>query len=194
MLCQGSAWLRSQATGPVVTFDDGSELVWDPAGALVLPPYLVQASGDRVWVVFQSKSVVVCPFCGAYETATLEIRDGAGGRVRFLAQQGAVLPNLRDDQIIDIFGVPAVARAKCSFPGSAGCWTFQRNQFDHALATTPEQLIPHAETTAVTSPKGIYSVFWAGSTETNLMQRDQCADGPGVATDTGFAASLHTPN
>lgn len=137
---------------------------------------------------------IVCAFCGAYETDTLEIRDGAGGRIRFMAQQGAVLPNLSDDRIIDIFGVPAVARPRCSFPATTGCWTLQRNQFDHALATSPAQLIPHAQTTAVTSPKGTYSVFWAGSTETNVTHGDLCADGPGVATDTGFAASLHNPN
>jgi hypothetical protein len=195
LTCRGGAWLRSTATGPTLTFDDGSLLLWDPSGidTPVARPYILQADGDRVWVAFEQRWTVVCSFCGAYQTKKIEIREGEGGRLRFIAREGAVLPDLSDAQVTEIFGVTAATRLSCSFHATAFCYEFDRSQFDRVLKTEPEQVILDATLTRVVSPNGEYDVFWAYSSETQVTWVDNCADGPAVASDTGFAASRIAP-
>jgi hypothetical protein len=192
--CRGSALLQSRTTGPVVAFDDESELAWTGELPPTAKPYVQQAAGDPVWVDYEMRWTVVCPSCGAYATQTLEIRDSDGGKVRFYIQSGVVLPNLTDAQITDLFGATASAVQDCSFHAvGASCTTFDRTQYDHLLATTPAQTIPDADWSEVDSPNGTYEVFWASSTETNLQTSPNCQDGPGIATDTGFVATLSAP-
>lgn len=193
--CRGMASLRSGSAGPTVVFDDGSKLTWNgtlPASSM---PFVRQAAGDRVWVDFERRTTVVCPVCGAYETNSLELRDSAGGAVRFYDQAGEVLPNLTDAQVVQIFGVSATPVQNCSFHTAAtyGCAAFVRTEFDHTLATTPTQTIPDATWTEIDSPKGKYQVFWASSSETDVHFDPNCLDGAGVATDNGFVATLVAP-
>jgi hypothetical protein len=191
----GIASLRSTASGPAIVFGDGAQLAWDGTLPAALKPYVVQASGggDSVWVDYEKRTIVVCPFCGAYTTYTLEIRNGPAGKIRFYDQQGAVLPNLTDAQVMDIFGVPATATRSCTFSARAGCYSYLRSEFDHQLATTPPQTIPDATLTEVTAPNGTFQVSWASSSETDVHFDTNCADGPNVATDNGFVAALVAP-
>lgn len=194
LTCRGGAWLRSTATGPTLAFDDGSQLLWDASGidTPVAQPYILQADGERVWVAFEQSWTEVCEWCGGYQTKNIEIREGEGGRLRFIAREGAVLPDLPDAQVTELFGVTSVLRLSCSFHASAGCYGFERSQFDHVLKTEPEQVILDATLTRVVSPNGEYDVFWATSSETQVT-RANCQDGPAVASDTGFAASRIAP-
>jgi len=159
-----------------------------------MKPFVTNATaGDTVWVDYEKRNTVVCAFCGAYTTQTLEVRDGQGQRIRFFAQQGAVLPNLTDAQVTELFGVAAVPVQTCTFPAFAGCATYLRSQFDHQLATTPRQLIVDATLTTVSAPNGRFAVIWASSQESYIHQEPNCFDGPGVATDNGFVATLLAP-
>jgi hypothetical protein len=192
--CRGDARLQSRTTGPVVAFDDEFELAWSGELPASAQPYVQQAAGDPVWVDYEMRWTSVCPFCGAYATRTLEIRDSEGGKVRFYSQSGVVLPNLTNAKVTDLFGATASAVPDCSFHAvGASCTTFDRTQYDHLLATTPAQTIPDADWTEVDSPDGTYEVFWASSTETNFRASPNCEDGPGTATDTGFVATLRAP-
>ena len=195
LTCRGGAWLRSTATGPTLTFDDGSQLLWDASGidTPVAKPYILQADGDRVWVDFEQRWWVVCPYCGAYQTDTIEMRESEGGKVRFIAREGDRLSDLSDAQVTEIFGVTAATRLSCSFHATAGCSEFERSQFDRVLETDPEQVILDATLTRVVSPNGEYDVFWATSSETQITWVPNCQDGPAVASDTGFAASRIAP-
>jgi len=189
--CVGEASLQASAIGPVIVFADGSRLEWDSTLPSTMQPYVGNAAaGDKVWIDYQKRNIVICPFCGAYTTNTLQIRDGQAGRIRFYAQQGDVLPNLTDAQINELFGVPATALQTCTFPAFAGCSSYLRSQFDHQLATVPPQLIVDATLTTVAAPNGHFAVIWASSQESYVEQVPNCEDGPGLATDTGFTATL----
>jgi hypothetical protein len=194
--CTGMASLRSNASGPLIIFADGSELVWDGTLPSALEPYVAQASGggDSVWVDYEKRITVVCPFCGTYTTYTLEIRNGHDGPVRFYDQAGDVLPNLTDAQVMDIFGTTATAVQTCTFPAIAGCSQYLRSEFDHQLGS---QTLLDATLTEVTAPNGKFQVIWASSAESYVepVPADNCDSlyAPGVATDTGFVATLLSP-
>jgi hypothetical protein len=189
--CIGTAQLHGTATGPVITFQNGSQLLWDGTLAKALTPIVEQTDGgvDSVWVEYENRTVVVCPFCGAYTTNTLQIRDSQGGPIRFYDQQGDVLPNLTDAQISELFGVGAAALQSCTFPTYAGCYSFLRTEFDHQLQTSPPQTIIDATLTPVMTPNGKFEVVWASSVESYSQRVTGCSDGPGIASDTGFVAN-----
>ncbi len=192
--CLGLALLQPAPDGPVVVFADGARLRWDNSLPYALRPYVKdEIDGDTVWVDYEKRNKVVCPFCGTYTTETLQIRDLQTGLVRFYDQQGAVLPNLSDAQIMDIFGVSATVLQTCTVPISIGCFTYLRSQYDHQLATTPPQLIVDATLTQVTTSRGKLAVFWASSQESYVVESSNCISAPGVATDTGFVAALAAP-
>jgi hypothetical protein len=198
--CEGTATLQALVTGTVVAFANGAKLTWDGTLPSALMPYVVPTTGgspDTVWVHYQEKHTVVCPFCGAYTTRTLEIRNGDGtGKVRFFDQQGDVLPNLTAPQILDIFGTTATQTFSCTFPTYAGCYSYLRTEFDEQLGTTPPQTLLDATLIKVTTPNGIFQVIWASSAEGYVQSGPNdpyCTDGPGVASDTGFVAALLGP-
>ena len=192
--CRGTARLQQRTTGPVIALDDGTELIWNGDLPVSFQPYVQEATGVPVWIDYEQRWVTVCPVCGAYATASLQIRDGEGGKVRFFAQTGVVLPTLTDAQVMDVFGVNAQAVPSCSLQATAGCSRFVRTEYDHVLSTTPAQTIYHGDWTgSVDAPNGRYQVYWSSSTESDFQQVPNCADGPGVATDNGFVAALVMP-
>jgi len=198
--CTGPAWLQSRATGVVVLLDDGSLFAWDSNGlaAAVYPPYVEQqdGQGDRIWMSFEQRDVLAAgAFAGTFRTQSLVIRDGEGGRIRFLARQGAIVPDLAPTDIYDLFGVGATSQPACTRSLSDNChYTFQRTYVDHLLGTMPPQLIPSAQYTEVTSPNGDFTVVWSASTETDFQPiPGLCADGPAIASDTGIVATLQQP-
>ncbi|MES1165325.1 MAG: hypothetical protein ABUR63_06200, partial [Verrucomicrobiota bacterium] len=193
--CVGEAHLHGTPSGPVIVFDDGSQLAWDGTLPKALTPAVQQTDGgiDSVWVDYERRTVVVCPFCGAYTTNRLQIRDGASGAIRFYDQSGAVLPDMTDAQITELFGVGATALHSCTFPTYAGCYSFLRTEYDHELRTSPPQTIIDATLTPITAPKGTFEVIWASSWESYSERAAGCPDGPAVATDTGFVANRLSP-
>ena len=186
--CVGSAWLQSRTTGPVIAFDDGSQLVWDGSTTVVPAPYVEQSGGDRVWVDFERRDFVATPVGGQYQTFTLEIRNGAGGTIRFMAQQGTTVPDLTDAQVHDLFGVTATSVSNCAYETGKDCIQFDRTELDHLLNITPPQQIPGGVLTQVATPNGFYNVVWSASTESS--ESVECTDAPAMASDNGFAASL----
>ncbi|HXU60176.1 MAG TPA: hypothetical protein VN962_00645, partial [Polyangia bacterium] len=64
--CVGPATLQASATGPRIVFADGSHLDWNDALPSTMKPFVTNtAAGDTVWVDYEKKNTVVCPFCGA---------------------------------------------------------------------------------------------------------------------------------
>ena len=196
--CRGNAQLQLRTTGPVVAFADGTELAWNGDLAARMAPYVQQPSGDAVWVDYEMSWNASHPFADyLHIDNTLELRDGEGGKVRFFTQVGVDLPPLPDAQVTDLFGVAAQAVPSCSFRATGGCTTFDRTEYDHVLLTTPTQMIHDASwdnAVPIEAPNGEYYVYWASSAETNLdLNVTTCTDGPGVATDNGFVATLVAP-
>src|SRR5579871_6683800 len=191
--CRGGAWLRmrSGVPGPLVTFDDGSTLSWDASAPPVPAPYVSQATGDRVWVSYQSTATLICPFCGAYTNQWLEIRDtGSTGTVRHYAQQGNHLAS-PVGMAMAMFGVPVTETVACKVHGGS-CPSLDRTEFEHQVATTPAQAVPFATLTAITSPNGTYDVLWDATSEANVDwgAPGSCgSDNPGVSNDDGFAGT-----
>jgi len=191
--CQGTALLRENSGLPEVVFGDGNKLLWDPSGAAdwVSPP-IIRTGGELVWVDYVDRLDVVCAFCGSYTTRKLMIRDGVDGPVRFMAREGHRLDDLSDAEAQDVFGVPATRSERCSTSWTDNCRAITRVEFEHTLLG---QVVPPATFTVVAVPKGEFAVFWTASQET-LQQIPNCLasqDGPGIAQDTGFAASRITP-
>jgi hypothetical protein len=186
--CVGTAEIKSLVGGPLIAFADGSQLTWDGT----LPAALAPGARTDVSVDYERKTTVVCAVCGAYTTNTLLIRD-TSGQIVFYDQQGDVLPSLSDTMVKDIFGVAATTLQTCTYPVSTGCYEYLRSEFDHQLATSPAQTITDAALTTVTAPNGKFAVIWASSNESYVLREENCLNGPGVATDTGFVATLTSP-
>jgi hypothetical protein len=186
--CQGVA--TAQGTGGTLTlvFGDSSTLMWDPALVAnpVAPPNV--ADGGSVWVEYSKVVGVVCPNCGTYWNAKLQIRTQQGGELLWVGQEGHTLSDVSDALVNELFGVSARSQLTCALSYTAACSNVQRSLFDHVLETTPEQLVHHAALQRVTAPNGAFDVVWALSQE-NSTHNPSCLDGPAVASDTGFAAS-----
>lgn len=197
ILCSGPATLRADSAGPTLTWPDGARLTWDPTGlpAGFTPPSVVGAAGapgaadQQVWAQLARHSVVVCPVCGGYETRTMDIRESEGGPVLFMAREGVRLDDLPPAQVQEVFGAGMATVASCSFQTQAACNVLRRTNLDHLLDTIPVQAIPHAVMTRVITPKGTFDVIWHASIDTAVGYVNNCADGPGIANDTGFLAS-----
>ena len=189
--CSGPATLRSGSAGPTLAWADGAQLTWDPTGLPpeFTPPIMAGAADQQVWAQMTRHSVVVCPFCGGYETRTMDIRESEGGKVLFMAREGVRLDDLTAGQAQDVFGAGATAVATCSFQAEAGCSVFRRTNLDHVLDTIPAQAIPHAVPTRVITSNGSFEVIWHASTDTAVGYLHNCEDGAGIANDTGFLAS-----
>jgi hypothetical protein len=194
--CRGGAWLRSGASGPVVTFDDGSTLTWKPSAPPVPAPTVAQAAGDRVWVNYQQATKVICPVCGAYTNRWLEIRDtGSTGTVRHYAQEGNHLTSPLA-LAMAMFGATVTEEAACQVRTGPCPASFDRTEFEHQVATTPAQWIPFGVLTAINSPNGIYDVVWAATSEANIeySATNACgSDNPAVSNDDGFAGTRRGP-
>ena len=187
--CRGQASVRRSATTLELILGAGASLTWAaPANAPSVAPPAVR-DGDQVFVDFVIEAFQVCPFCGGYQGRELEIRDRDGGILLWVGREGQKQSDLDEATVLDIFGVTARTRAACTQSFEAGCLTAERQQFDHILATSPEQVLRHGRLERVRTPKGSFEVLWAASAEVT-REKPNCADGPAVAHDTGFAASL----
>jgi hypothetical protein len=191
--CRGVAAVRGSGKDVALAFIDGNVLRWDTSGVPtpVRPPAV--AAGAMVWVEYLHQMPIVCPFCGAYRHDELQIREREGGKLLWIAREGQVLDDLDEALVRELFGVGARERVQCQQAiDDAGCYTVERTVLDHVLATTPEQTLRHAQLEHVTTPGGAWEVVWAATRDVG-KRINQCQDGPGVAHDTGFAASRTSP-
>lgn len=190
--CEGTA--RVRRTGEVweLVLGDSSLFRWSTSDMPdpVTAPQLT--AGGSVWLNYSRQDGVVCPFCGTFFNSELSLRTKEGGMLLLFAREGNTPKNVSDALLDELFGVGNRKLPNCSSQFHAGCYEVDRTVFDHVLQTTPEQTLTHAKRNSVTTPKGTYDVFWADSQET-LTNITNCKDGPGVARDAAFAASLIGP-
>jgi hypothetical protein len=188
--CRGSALVVGDGTGAnlQLVFDAATSLRWNrtPSVPAVAPPAVV--AGDTVFVDYQIWSFVICPFCGGYDSVSVEVRDREGGRRLWWGFESPLEGDLDDATVRAIFGVPARRRAICRERYRASCYDIVRDKYDHVLATSPETTIEHATVTTVTTPQGKAQVLWAASAG-DAERVPNCADGGDPAADNGFAIS-----
>ena len=186
--CEGTAVVEAGGAGPTLTFDDGSRLIWDSTKIQTNAPLELELDANSVWVSYSERQTVICPYCGSYSAQAITVREREDGKQLVVAQQGHRLDGLAGSALVrELFGVDSIARPRCSYFVTAHCYTYDRTEFDHALLTDPEQFIPGAELTRVTSENGDYDVLWAHSEHANV-QVVLCSDGPADATNAGFLA------
>jgi len=192
--CRGSVVVRRAGGDLDLRFSDGSVLRWDPgAGATVITPPIL-ADGQSAWVDYQRYSTLVCPFCGAYQTELLQVRATADSPLLWIGREGGRLPEVSADRVLELFGAPASARRTCGERFSEACWMdVNREVFDHLLHTTPEQPVPSAVLSHVTTARGEYDVFWTHTVDQGGSRVPLCADGPDLASDNAFAANRTAP-
>ncbi|HET6148689.1 MAG TPA: hypothetical protein VFH68_14230 [Polyangia bacterium] len=192
--CRGTAAARGGGTSLELVFGDGAVLRWDAAATSpgVAPPVL--ADGQTAWVDYRQSVTVVCTFCGSYRTRLMEIRAGAGGALIWVGREGVGLPEVSADLVLELFGVAARAEPVCHETIAPGCWReVNRDVFEHVLLTTPEQRIPSARLSHLTTSLGEYDVFWTHSIEQGGGRRSDCFDGPDLAHDNAFAVNWTAP-
>jgi hypothetical protein len=180
--CTGPAIVRE---GPTFEVTDGYDLKW--TSAKLAPPQL--EPGDLVWLSYDDERLSVCPFCGSFNRARLEIRrNGPTGELLWLGRDGHLNERLTDPDLEALFGVAvrhdAVCHAESS--GSFACFETVRTSLQLVLLTDPEQAIPFATPSEVTTPNGRFEIFWADSNDT-VTYDQSCADGPGDAIDYAVA-------
>ena len=186
--CVGSATARISGGNIDLVFADGAVLRWDTTGVAnpVAPPAL--ADGATASIDYNRTWSVICPVCGAYYTAGMQIRTGSNQQLIWVGREGTEISDVDADLVNALFGVAVSEQLNCQSTIGAGCNNAVRHTFDHILQTTPAQTIPAAALRRVTTPGGQFDVVWAHSTEA-VTPIPNCYDGPAVATDTGFAAS-----
>ena len=170
-----------------LVFEDVWRLAWDPTGMpkALAPPHLVD--GEHVEVDYTVMQTNLW-YNGSYGSTQMQIRDGAGELI-FAAIEGEMLDEVDPSLVDELFGVSARREPTCGFRFGAGCYDATRTVFDNLLETQPKQRLVHGQLTRVVTPKGSYDVIWADSDET-AAHVENCADGPLVAHDRGFMASL----
>lgn len=177
IVCTGAAWLRptggvggAGGNVPSLTWDDGSKMSWEPhALDPAIPPPIAQGAPDqRVWADLQiHQTGQVGVFATIGETLDLQpavqaltVRDSQDGAIRFIALQGVGVAELTAEQLNTLFGVTAQIVPVCSFEQRDSQHDIRLTLDDHALQTTPTQLIRYGVATQVTSPKGAFAVLW----------------------------------
>lgn len=190
--CSGAAIVRRSSDALTLELADGSVVAWDPLRVTSPVAQPALADGSHVWVSYRYLTGVVCPFCGTYYNAEIQIRDCTTDRLLWIAREGHTLDDVSAALVTELFGTSAHEEVECRASGQAGCYPVDRVVYNHVLETTPEQVLPHAVLTRVSSPNGAYDVIWAHSDDT-VGSTSNCADGPGVASDTAFAASWISP-
>ncbi len=186
--CVGTARTIGTRTAPTFEFDDASSLRWIGEGGIFVRPPAVDL-GSSVWVEYQHQAPSVCPLCGSYTLTSLSIWLNEGGYLVWMGREGSLLEELEPELVAELFGTSARRELACSVaPFRVDCYEVERDLFDHVLETNPEQRIPHATPTLVSTPGGDWDVFWASSEQVELY-RNPCDDGRSPARDRGFALS-----
>jgi len=184
--CQGTARVRGAGADLELVLGDGSRLQWDASGALVAAPRVLD--GGTVWIEYDKRVEIWCSFCGTFFNAELALRRERGGQLLWIGREGHRQEDVPAALAEELFGVSFRAPPTCRLEYEAGCNEVSRTLHDHVLTTTPERLVRNGQRERVETPKGTYEILWTHSTETSRSV-PRCADGPGPASDTAFAAS-----
>jgi len=199
VVCSGAAWLRPNGgTGgsggavPSVTWDDGSRLSWEPAGLdpSIPAPIAPGAADQRVWADLESHGWLAVPgACGWSWDQTMTLRDADGGRIRFMAREGAGEPEPSAADLGALFGVSTDAVTWCTHDVVGGPALFHQTLHEHVLATNPPQVIPYGQATEVTTPNGNFAVLWYARSQVAYPLSATCAGCLNQGPDVGFVAS-----
>lgn len=199
VVCSGAAWLRpnggaggSGGNVPSVTWDDGSRLSWQPAGLdTSIPPPIAPGSADqRVWAEMESHGwLAVAGQCGWSWDQTMDLRDAAGGKIRFMARQGAGEPEPTSEDLNALFGVHVETVTSCTHDALGGPALFHQSLHEHLLVTSPMQVIPYGQATQVTTPNGSFAVLWYSRSQVAHPLSTTCAGCLNQGPIVGFVAS-----
>lgn len=168
-----------------MTFEDGGKLTWiGPNESMVGPP--VATTDAQVWVEYSVSKKTVCPVCGGYTESSLRVLDADQTTLLWFGQEGPLLEPLSPTTVMELLGVSATDVLPCRQEVGA-CTKATRTTSAHSLGTDPPELVPAAVPTRISTPKGDFEVSWVSSTTSDQHFQTGCADGPGLATDNGFA-------
>jgi hypothetical protein len=199
LVCSGSASLAmgpgpdGGAGGtPTLTWDDGSTLAWLPGevDSAIPPPIAAGSPDQRVWAQLESHAWLSVPGqCGWAWDQTMELRDSAGGNIRFMARQGASVSEPSSAELLALFGADAQPVTSCTHDVLGGPALFHQSLHDHVLQTTPAQLIPYGKPVRVTAPNGSFDVLWYSRTQVAYPLTSTCAGCLNQGPIVGFVAS-----
>ncbi len=184
VVCSGPAFLRADggltdagASAPSIVWDDKSVLSWSPmANASIAAPIAAGASPQRVWAAMESHGWLSVPGqCGWTWNQTMEVRDSAGGPIRFMAREGASLPELTSEESMALFGTSTAPVAACTHDVMGGPGLFHQTLNDHVLGMGNPQRIPYAQPTNVATPNGTFAVVWYSRTQHAQASSTSCA-------------------
>lgn len=203
VVCSGPAWLRASGglsdageSVPSISWDDGSLLSWSAAGGnpSVPPPIAAGAAQQRVWVEMESHGWLTTPGqCGFFWNQTMDLRDSAGGPIRFMARQGASLPELTSDESAALFGTTTQPVAACLHDMLGGPGLFHQTLNDHLLGTGRPARVPYAQPTSVATPNGTFEVIWYSRTQHAQALSTTCAGCLNQGPIVGLLASRTGP-
>jgi hypothetical protein len=204
VVCSGPAWLRASGglmtdageSVPSILWDDGSLLSWSVAGGnpSVPPPVAAGAAQQRVWVAMESHGWLTTPGqCGFFWNQTMELRDTDGGPIRFMARQGASLPELTADQSAALFGTTTQPVAACTHDMLGGPGLFHQTLNDHLLGTGTPARIVYAQPTRAVTPNGTFELLWYSRTQHAQALSTTCAGCLNQGPIVGLLASRVAP-
>ena len=184
--CIGEARAMISAGTLIFTFNDDSTLIWAAgAGTHVAPPRV--ANGEVVFIEYQHETPPLCTFCGNSSETLIEI--SRRGETIWHGSEGSRLEELNVNFARFLLGATYRRQLACLVPPFAvDCYVVERELYDVVLETVPEQWIPFATPTVVSTPEGEFEVMWASS-EQSEYRDPGCDDGRMPARDRGFAMS-----
>ena len=111
--CAGSATARVSGGNIDLVFADGAVLRWDTTGVAnpVAPPAL--PDGATASIDYHRTWMIVCPVCGAYYTATMQIRTGSDQKLIWVAREGTEISDVDADLVSELFGVTFSEKLNC---------------------------------------------------------------------------------
>ncbi len=185
MVCRGQAWLRASGAAatsgeavPTLTWDDGSSVSWDATGLdpSIPAPIAPGAADQRVWAELETHGWLAVPGqCGWSWDQTMDLRDAQGGPIRFMARQGASVPEPTADELLALFGASVQPRLSCTHDALGGPALFHQTLLDQVLETNPPQVIPYGRPTVITTPNGRFGVLWYSRTQVARPLSNTCA-------------------
>jgi hypothetical protein len=184
--CMGEARAMTGGGALMFTFNDTSTLAWAPgAGTFVAAPRVV--NGERIYITYQQESPPVCAFCGNSSQTLIEI--SRRGETIWYGSEGSLLEELNVNFARFLLGATYRRQLACVVPPFAvDCYVVERQLYDVVLETVPEQWIPFATPTVISTPEGEFEVMWASSEQAEYRDPG-CDDGRMPSRDRGFAMS-----
>ncbi|MFO0595454.1 MAG: hypothetical protein U0228_09125 [Myxococcaceae bacterium] len=185
--CSGRARIEPADAGPVLVFDDGSQLGWTPELAAGLKaPHVTGASADVSLTVSSYRPV---PFGAFVQTITMRVFEPATGKVLWFSRGGyGVREALSDAESTELFGAAPSYRDFCTMRYDRSvCWPVTRTYSEVDIASVA------LEPNELKVVRG-YEVRWVQSGE-QATRPANCVgdDGADPTPDCTFGASYQGP-